>query len=108
MIGGGPVADDWRPATAVVNEGGINDVVEVGGQLLAMVDHDILVFDGIAPTIWRSLSMSTDMAALVSAVVDEHGQPPTRTADVLVADALDHMRRLLRLSPEWPFPTGTP
>lgn len=108
MVGGSPTADEWRPATALGNDGGTHEVIEMDGRMVAMVDREILVLDGIAPTIWRSLSTSTDMAALVSAVVHEHGHPPAGGADVLVSDALAQMRRLLRLDPAWPFPIETP
>lgn len=61
------------------------------GQIVLLVRDDVffesraVVLDGIAPTIWRTASRPTSLAALVEAVVAVHGEPIDQSAASLVA-----------------------
>jgi hypothetical protein len=80
----------------------VRDAVQVGAEMLLLVDDLPVRLSPIGETIWRACARPITPAALVVAVVAEHGHHPA--ADAWVRDAVDALveARVLAAAPPVP------
>lgn len=86
----------WMPAplpasTAPYGAAGVLDAITTDDRVIVMVDSQVQVLDGIAPTIWLAAAGGADIEEIVTSVVAVHGEPPEADPRVLVSAALDEL-----------------
>ncbi len=89
-------SSDWLPAPVPASDapyvaGAILDSIITDDRVIVMIESQIQVLDGIAPSIWLAAAAGGDLDDIVSAVVALHGEPPGNDARMLVTAALDEL-----------------
>ena len=96
IFGAEPAASAWHPLALPETSGpyGVaqaRDAIQTDEYLIVMVESELKVLDGIAPTIWQAAADGTDLEGIVAAVVDAHGEPPAGSARQIVTDAVNEL-----------------
>ncbi|MGX5714877.1 PqqD family protein [Arthrobacter sp. MAHUQ-56] len=92
----GPTGDTWEPAAPRNNHPGDipagsirrcipKDAVAIGGDLLVMLDHEIVRLSGIGPAIWEACARPVGLDRIVEHVAEAHGAPEGYRAAVVNA-----------------------
>ncbi|MHC6593434.1 PqqD family protein [Arthrobacter sp. C152] len=91
-----PSGNSWEPAATRTDRSGEfrggsirrripKDAVAIGGDLLVMLDHEIVRVSGIGPAIWEACASPVDLNRIVDYVAEVHGAPEGYRAAVVNA-----------------------